>query len=75
MGEVAGFSFYLALAEFEALDVSGVEAKAGSWLRVHLCCSLPIFFYAEPSLPRGLLLPSAWAETGRSALDANPKSP
>lgn len=44
MGEAAGLRFYPALAEFAAQDVPGVEAKAGSWLGVHLCCSLPSFF-------------------------------
>lgn len=67
MEEAAGLRFYLALAEFAAQDVPGVEAKAGSWLGVHLCCSLSyFFFYSEPCLPCGLLLPSTWAEREES---------
>lgn len=67
MGEAAGLRFYLALAEFAAQDIPGVEAKAGSWLGVHLCCSLSyFFFYSEPCLPHGLLLPSTWAEREES---------
>lgn len=44
MGEAARLRFYVALAKFEAQDVPGVEAKAGSWLGVRLCCSFPSFF-------------------------------